>query len=653
MVDLRCRWLALIWSAATACAASAARSGPSDQPPVPPQSSRAVTVADRPIADPTSVPVPVSAADAQWGHPNAPVTIVELGDFQCPFCARVQATLRQIQTSYGPDQVRIVWKHNPLAFHELARPAHEAAATVFGLGGSAAFWKFHDRVFANQPSLGAQPFEQWAVESGIDRETFRRAYAARRYAAKVDADLDLARQIGASGAPAFRINGVEIVGAQPLDAFRRVIDEQLAEAKQLVGRGASPTEVYRELTKRNFLTPPPVPGAPNVPEDTTVWQVPVLADDPVWGPRDALVTMVEWADFQCPYSKQVEATLTELLRSYAGNLRLVWKDNPLEFHPQALPAAILARTAFEQRSDRAFWDVHDALFASAPDLDHSARIRIARQFGISIPGMTATGPLGFKLAQSADLAEDLRAAGTPCFFVNGVRLQGAAPIAKFRARIDAELDKARARLARGVPRAKLYEDIMRDASPPPPPERKAPAAPSASSATRGPADAKVVIQQWGDFQCPFSRTAAATMAAVEQEFGGSVRSVWRHLPLPFHVNAELAAEAAEEVLAQKGQAAFWQYHDRLFEAQGEVGGLERPSLQKLAVALGVDPLRFKAALDSGRHRAKVAADADAARHAGIQGTPSFVINGYFLGGAQQLRSFRRTIRRAIADSKRP
>jgi protein-disulfide isomerase len=175
--------------------------------------------------------------------------------------------------------------------------------------------------------------------------------------------------------------------------------------------------------------------------------------------------------------------------------------------------------------------------------------------------------------------------------------------------------------------------------------------PGASSPARGPENAKVVIQVWTDLECPFCRRAAATLAAVEQEFAGSVRIVWRHLPLPMHRHAQRAAEAAEEVRAQKGAAAFWQYCDRLFEAQAEERGLERPHLEKLAVALGADPVRFHAALDTGRHRARVAADVQAAHDAGIDATPAFVINGYYLEGAHPLRSFRRTIRRALAETK--
>jgi protein-disulfide isomerase len=607
-------------------------------------------------SDPGAGPIPVSAGDAQWGRPDALVTIVEFSDFQCPFCSRVQATLHEIQRVYGPDQVRIVWKHAPLPFHPHARPAHEAAAAVFGLGGSVAFFKFHDRAFANQQALGEQSYEQWAVEAGVGRHAFHQALAAKRYAPKVDADLALAQTVDATATPSFRINGVTLEGAQPIEAFRRVIDQELGQAKALLAQGTRAADIYLLRTAQNVADSPAKPDSDESAEDTTVWKVPVDPDDPVRGPRDALVTVVEWSDYQCPFCQRVEATLTELLRDYGPDVRVVWKDNPLPFHKRALPAAILARTAFEQRGNKPFWNVHDALFASAPDLEDPALGKIARQFGVSWPVVQAAiarGKTPPKIESAMDLAEDLKAQGTPHFFINGVRLAGAQPIEKFKARIDEERDKARARLGRGVRLSDLYDDIMRDGRAPPPPERKVVKAPSASSATRGPASAPVVIQVWSDFQCPFCKRGAANLAEVEKEFTGSVRIVWRHLPLSFHPNAEQAAEAAEEVLAQKGAASFWKYHDRLFEAQADPGGLERPNLEKLAAALGVNLVRFNAALDSGRHRAKVAADADAARDAGIDGTPTFAINGYVLHGAEPTRVMRRAIRRALAEKRKP
>ena len=94
-------------------------------------------------------PVPISSNDPTWGTRNAPVTIVEFSDFQCPFCGRVEPTLEQVKTTYGPDKVRIIWKNEPLPFHDKAKPAAEAATGVFTMKGSDAFWKFHDTAFKN------------------------------------------------------------------------------------------------------------------------------------------------------------------------------------------------------------------------------------------------------------------------------------------------------------------------------------------------------------------------------------------------------------------------------------------------------------------------------------------------------------------------
>jgi protein-disulfide isomerase len=122
------------------------------------------------------------------------------------------------------------------------------------------------------------------------------------------------------------------------------------------------------------------------------------------------------------------------------------------------------------------------------------------------------------------------------------------------------------------------------------------------------------------------------------------------LPLPFHKEAPLASEAAHEMFAQKGNAAFWQFHDKLFESQATPGGLERANLEKIAQELGADMTKFKAALDTNKHKAKVDADAKAGNDAGINGTPAFVINGYYLSGAQPAAAFKKIINKALKES---
>jgi len=285
--------------------------------------------------DQSASPIPVTGKDPQWGNADAPVTIVEISDFECPFCSRVEPTMKQVKETYGKDKVRVVWKNNPLPFHKDSRPAHEASMTVFGLGGNDAFWKFHALAFGNQQGLNEENFAKWAGQSGVDAAKFKSAFAEKKFAAKVDEDLAFGQKIGANGTPNFRINGVEVSGAQPFEEFKKVIDEQLAEAKKAIAAGTKAADVYVEMTKKNFKAAPtpdqPSPNKPNPSqpeEDTATWKVPVYADDPIEGPADAIVTIVQFSDFQCPFCKRVEDTMNQVKKTYANDVQWFGRITP-------------------------------------------------------------------------------------------------------------------------------------------------------------------------------------------------------------------------------------------------------------------------------------------------------------------------------------
>jgi len=599
--------------------------------------------------------VPVTPADPQWGNVDAPVTIVELSDFECPFCSRVQPTLEALKHKYGPAQLRLVWKHSPLPFHQDARPAHEAAAAVFMLAGSSAFFAFHDLAFANQQELSKQNFNKWASLAGVAPAALQGLLDSGRAAHKVDEDLALAAALGADGTPAFRINGVTVAGAQPLEKFVTVVDAQLAAARQLVQAGTPPRLVYATLTDQNIAqsppTPPPAADLPE-PEDTRIWDLPVAPDDPQRGAKDALVTLVEYSDFQCPFCKRAATTVEELRKLYGKDLRVVWKDNPLPFHQRALPAAKFARAVLQTRGVEAFWKLHDALFENQASLEDSDFEELAKHQGLSWKALEPalkSDKLTARIEASIEEANDFQARGTPHFFINGRRLSGAQPLDNFKKLIDEQLARARALVEHGTPRAKVYAALMKDAEQPSPPEKKHLEVPSSAPA-RGDARAPVVIQEFSDFECPFCKRVEPTLLELEKEFKGSIRIVWRNMPLPFHAHALLAAESAAEVLAQKGPAAFWEYHDLLYGAQGTEDGLERVSLDFFADKLGLDMTRFTAALDHHDHEVEVKADAAAATAIGINGTPGFLINDYYLSGAQPAAAFRRLIKRALAEA---
>jgi protein-disulfide isomerase len=613
------------------------------------------SVAEQTVAEPAEEsdpgPVPVTAEDPIRGNPDAKVTIVEFADFQCPFCSRAEATLAQIRQRYKPNDVRIVWKNLPLAFHTLAEPAAGAAAVVFVRRGNDAFWQMHDFFYQNQSRLeeaGREIPQRFGVTPGdMDDPATKRAVMT-----KLEKDKALADRIGAKGTPTFFINGVLLSGAQPYDKFAGIIDEQLAKANALIALGTPPPRVYAALATAQFKqdSRSAAPETPSV--DLLVYRVPV-GTSPVRGNAAALVTMVEISDFQCPFCARVTPTVRQLEALYGDRIRVVFKHNPLPFHPRAEPAAELAIEAREQKGEAAFWKAHDALFANQTHLDDADLESLAKALGLDAPRvMKAIATYKHKAEIEADqeLADDVGASGTPHFFINGRRLVGAQPIEKFKELIDEELVKAEAMVKAGTPAAKVYDTLEAHAVTAPPPEQKTIAAPTKDNPSRGPANAKVVVQMFSDFQCPFCKRVNPTIDALERAFPGKIRVVWRNMPLPFHKQARPAAEAAMEAFEQKGSAGFWAMHALIFAGQ-EQQGLERPGLDAAAAKLGLDMGKFAQALDQQTHEAAIAADVKIASDAGITGTPAFVINGYFVSGAQPLSKFRKIVARALAEAK--
>ncbi|RYE91299.1 MAG: hypothetical protein EOO75_08970, partial [Myxococcales bacterium] len=464
-------------------------------------------------------PIPVNSKDPVWGNRNAPVTIVVFSDFQCPFCSRVEATMEQIKQQYGKDKVRVVWKNEPLPFHKDARPAATAAQAVFAAKGSDAFWKFHKAAFAGQKELNDANYEKWAGEAGVDAATFKKFLADPAVAKKVEDDHQLAQKVGANGTPHFYINGVELSGAQPVDKFKEVIDAQLEKAKAKTAAGIKGDKLYAEVSKENFKAPA-AKGADDKKEpakpaedDKTVWKV-LVGDSPADGPDTAPVTVVIFSDYQCPFCKKVEDSLKEVKKTYGDKVRIVWKDQPLPFHPRAMPAAVLAREARAQKGVKAFWEAHDKLFESAPKLEDADLEALAKTLGVDVAkykDALAKGKYKESIELDQNQADDLNASGTPHFFINGRRLVGAQPVDKFKSVIDEEIKKAEGLKAKGIAANKVYDEIMKEGKEPPPPEMKKVAAPGPDAPFKGGKAAKVVIQEFSDFQCPFCSRVEPTM----------------------------------------------------------------------------------------------------------------------------------------------
>jgi protein-disulfide isomerase len=170
---------------------------------------------------------------------------------------------------------------------------------------------------------------------------------------------------------------------------------------------------------------------------------------------------------------------------------------------------------------------------------------------------------------------------------------------------------------------------------------------SARNPSKGPADAKVTLQVFSDFECPFCVRSAQTLADVEARFRGRVRVVWRNYPLPSHERARPAARAVLEAFAQGGREQFWKLHDFLYSPRAD---LSDEGLQQAAKNVGLDPSAIARAAQSAQYDAQINADMAAGDAAGIEGTPAVFINDYYLMGAFPESAYAVVIERALREA---
>jgi protein-disulfide isomerase len=162
------------------------------------------------------------------GKPNAPVTLVEFSDFQCPFCQASVPALKQVAQKYG-DKVHIVYKQFPIqSIHAFAPKAAEASLCA---ADQSKFWEFHDALFADQKKLSVSDLKQTARRIGLDGKKFDSCLDSGRYVEQVQNDQKEGKRAGVTGTPAIFVNGTIVEGGSvPFSVLERVIDRELARA---------------------------------------------------------------------------------------------------------------------------------------------------------------------------------------------------------------------------------------------------------------------------------------------------------------------------------------------------------------------------------------------------------------------------------------
>lgn len=183
------------------------------------------TVDPTPTPTPTVADIEVKSDDYIKGDENAPVTLVEWSDFQCPYCGRVTPTLDKILKDYD-GQVKLIFRHFPLSFHENAQKAAEASECA---GAQGKFWEMHDLMYENQSALSVDDLKGYAVDLGLNVTTFNDCLDNGTYEQKVKDDFTEGTKVGVQGTPATFVNGTMVSGAQPYESFAAAIDAALAK----------------------------------------------------------------------------------------------------------------------------------------------------------------------------------------------------------------------------------------------------------------------------------------------------------------------------------------------------------------------------------------------------------------------------------------
>lgn len=169
--------------------------------------------------------IPVDGAPV-WGPEDARVTIIEYSDFECPFCARLLPTLKQVRATY-PDDVRIVFKHLPLvSIHPRAMDAHKAAVAA---GNQGKFWEMHDLLYENPGQLDPGILRAHARALDLDLEVFEADLRDSDVEEVITSNAGEAEAMGVTSTPSLFINGRYLSGAQPFSTFAERIDAELAQ----------------------------------------------------------------------------------------------------------------------------------------------------------------------------------------------------------------------------------------------------------------------------------------------------------------------------------------------------------------------------------------------------------------------------------------
>ena len=424
--------------------------------------------------------VPVFDDDRARGGEQPLVTIVMFTDYACAPCRTSWTTMNNLLEDYG-DDLRVVWRGYTVPGFTHGELAAEA---VLAAGNQGKFWEMHARLFENPTGFDRPVLRAHAEAIGLDVARFLDDLDTGSQAGTLIRHRREATRLGIRGLPSAFVNGLYVVGAKDEAGWHALLDEEVRRVREMMQQGTPRAEVYETVMAKAADRPVgEVPQAAalraeldqrqqeasgrqsiTAPDASKRYAI-TPGDAPSRGPADALVVVVEFLDFECPFCRKAwTEEVSGLVEAFPGDVRVAVRHLPLEIHPTAESVSRASLAAHRQGK---FWPFHERMIGFKGRIGREALLEVAREVGLDVVQFEKDLDDPKIIAQ---VDEDIRIAhrvgltGTPSFFVNGRPVRGFQP-GTLRGVVREELAVAKAHVEQGIPRDKVFEHIMKDAVP--------------------------------------------------------------------------------------------------------------------------------------------------------------------------------------------
>jgi protein-disulfide isomerase len=409
----------------------------------------------------------------------------------------------------------------------------------------------------------------------------------------------------------------------------------------------------------------PTPSDPHAPERRTLAlpvaippfaddanaPVPVVGGHPLWGGRDAFVTVTLFADLENQHSIALLRELLPLKAQQGDELRLAFRHLPASDHNEGRLAARALAEIHATRGEQAFWHALAAIVRRGEALAPGMLAEVLADAGLSGFPLPSPNPRAeAALADDVELATLLFVRETPTLFVNGERVTGFVPRPALAEAIEHERRTTYLALANGTPPASAYTERARKnflnfgADPP---VRECVV--TDDSPVSGAANAVVTVVEFSDLECELCRQGEVALAAVIKAHPSDVRVVWKNFPLPQHHRARLAAGVALAARRLGGDAAFWAVTRTLLEPRVK---LDDDELTRAASRTGLDATKIVAVARGGTYDAEIDRDIKLGESLAVSGAPTYFVNGQRVAGALPEPELRALVERELSLGRR-